>query len=89
MNVMAAGIFCLFFYPSILAYAFYKKRWLEWVFVISNLSFAAIITFGQYNNAYFVSELHYPFFMSAIYGFALAWFPFPLAYVAFRYLNDD
>ncbi|EBV4713885.1 hypothetical protein DO543_11010 [Salmonella enterica subsp. enterica serovar Braenderup] len=89
MNVIAAGIFCFIFYPSAFAYACYKKRWLEWIFLTVIMIFASAISIQQYNDANFVSELNYPLFISAIYGLSLAWFPFPIAYVVLRFLLDD
>lgn len=89
MNVIAAGIFCFVFYPSAFAYAFYKKRWLEWVFLTLNLILASAISIQQYNDSTFVSELSYPMFISAIYGLALAWFPFPIPYIVLRFLCGD
>lgn len=89
MNVIAAGIFCFIFYPTAFAYACYKKRWLEWIFLTLIIIFASAISIQQYNEANFVSELNYPMFISAIYGLSLAWFPFPIAYVVLRFLLDD
>ncbi|ELI9004000.1 hypothetical protein RSM67_001698 [Enterobacter roggenkampii] len=89
MNVIAAGVFCFIFYPSAFAYAFYKKRWLEWVFLTLIMIFASAISIQQYNDENFVSELNHPVFISAIYGLSLAWFPFPIAYVVLRFLCDD
>ncbi|MCC2914055.1 hypothetical protein [Enterobacter asburiae] len=86
MNVIAAGIFCFIFYPTAFAYACYKKRWLEWIFLTLIIIFASAISIQQYNEANFVSELNYPMFISAIYGLSLAWFPFPIAYVVLRFL---
>jgi len=89
MNVIAAGIFCFIFYPSAFAYACYKKRWLEWIFLTLIMIFASAISIQQYNDANFVSELNHPVFISAMYGLSLAWFPFPIAYVVLRFLCDD
>lgn len=88
MNVIAAGIFALFFTLQ-LSLMLVIKRWLEWIFLTLIIIFASAISIQQYNEANFVSELNYPMFISAIYGLSLAWFPFPIAYVVLRFLLDD
>ncbi|MCM7658614.1 hypothetical protein M8S55_24365, partial [Enterobacter hormaechei] len=56
---MQLEFFCFIFYPTAFAYACYKKRWLEWIFLTLIIIFASAISIQQYNEANFVSELNW------------------------------